>query len=1187
MLGVAQLLIVLDADAAPIPFLQIDGEHAASLPLAATQAALAEGTDPAHQQPRWLPTASPNGHAPAKAALPPGCSAYARLPLLLVDGTPFGYLAALDTRRTGWPSADRDVLLFAASLIGNIAASPAPARTDTSTAHQTRQLHALAATALALASASGLPAILAIITEQARLIIEAHLSETSLPVNARWTQAVSSVSLSERYAGWRTYAAASTGEGIYALVCQTNRPLRLTQAELVGHPAWRGFGAAAAQHPPLRGLLAVPLIGHDGDNLGVLQVSDKDAGEFTEEDETVLIQLAQLAVAALEQTHLQQLAQAELQERRRVEAELRESESGFRYLFHNSPQPMWVVDMETLAFLEVNAAALAQYGYTREEFLTLHVADIRPSEEVPRVLAAFSADPPGYTEGEVWCHRTRDGRLLDVAIYFHVITFAGRPAHLTAAIDVTRQRQAEARLREDAARLSALVATQQAVATAEPDVRQLMALVAEQTQALTGADGAAIEIVEGAELVQRTVTGTLLPFADRRLSLHNSLSGLCVRQRQPLRSDDITSDPRVHADAQFKGTIRSVILAPLHYDGQTFGILKAAARATHAFDDRTMATLQLLAGLAAAVLGRASAFAAKQALIAERTATLAALQESEERFRQLAEYIKAAFWIAEGTARHTLICYISPAYEEIWGRPCAELLANPGSFFASVHPDDRERLIQRSIDWSAGQQGSEFRIVRPDGVVRWIWGRGYPIPPTDGGVYRIAGLFEDITERKAAEAQLAHLAYHDPLTQLPNRLCFTERLTALLEQSAQRDDRPAVFFIDIDRFKVINDSLGHEIGDRLLVAVAERLRASLRAGELIARLGGDEFTILLEGRHSLEEVLGVARRIIAAVERPLLLAGREVVVTISLGIVFNPVASTPTEVMRDADVALYQAKARGRGCFALFDQEMNNRALSRLDLEADLRRALHERQFSLVYQPILALTSRRIVGVEALIRWHHPERGLIAPLDFIPIAEEIGLIVPIGRWVLAEACQQLSAWQRAYPATDLTLSINLSAREFAQPDTVETIAATLAANGLAPHHLQIEITESVLMEDAQATILTLEALNALNVRLAADDFGTGYSSLAYLKRFPLDVVKIDQLFIAGLEREGDDAAIVRAIITLAHALGLAVVAEGVEGEAQARLLIELGCEYGQGYHFARPLPPEALATLLATAHAVN
>jgi diguanylate cyclase (GGDEF)-like protein len=460
--------------------------------------------------------------------------------------------------------------------------------------------------------------------------------------------------------------------------------------------------------------------------------------------------------------------------------------------------------------------------------------------------------------------------------------------------------------------------------------------------------------------------------------------------------------------------------------------------------------------------------------------------------------------------------------------------------------------------------------------------RGFPVRRDDGTVYRIVGVFEDVTERKEAEIQLAHQAYYDPLTQLPNRHFFTERLAQALAGRDEQAGRIALFFLDLDRFKVINDSLGHELGDRLLTIVAERLRVAMRPGDLIARLGGDEFTILLEGLHSLEEALAVARRCIAMIQRPVLLAGREVVVTPSIGIVFNPGARTTTDLMRDADVALYQAKGQGRGRFVLFDQAMNARALARLDLEADLRRALHAGEFALVYQPILALPARRIVGVEALIRWHHPARGMISPLDFIPIAEEIGLIVPLGRWVLTEACRQLREWQRTNPAAaDLTLSVNLSAREFRQPDSVEVIAAILAESGLAPERLQLEITESVLMDDARATILALESLNALNVRLAIDDFGTGYSSLAYLKRFPLDTLKIDRLFIDKLDSDGEDAAIVRAIVTLAHTLGLTVVAEGIEREAQIPFLVALGCEEGQGYYFARPLPPAALDALLA------
>jgi PAS domain S-box-containing protein len=657
--------------------------------------------EPIPDQPCWLPEMSRNGHTALVArALPPGCSAYAQLPLLLPDGTPFGYLAAFDAARGAWSDDDRECLQVIAALICSLVAGG-----RAGTAHgargprQTQQLRALAATARAITAAPDLDAVLDIVTEHARLIIAAHMSTTSLTLNEQWSQAITSVSLSDLYAPWHSFAAQPTGHGIYSLVCETNRPLRLTQTELVAHPAWRGFGDAAGHHPPLRGLLAVPLIGREGNYLGVIQVSDKEAGEFTEDDEAILVQLAQLASGAIEQAHLYQLARQELRERRRVEAELREGEATFRHLFHHSPQPMWVVNTQTLAFLEVNDAALAQYGYSREEFMALRATDLRHPDEVPRLLAAFASDPPdGRAGGDIWRHRTRDGRLLDVVIYFHTITFAGQPARLTIAIDVTGQRQAEARLREDAARLAALVATQQAVATADPDVPSLMALIAEQTQLLTGADGAAVELVEGKFLARHAASGMLRDHPGIRFALRSSLSGLCVRLGEVLRSDDTIADPRVDQDAVGLTNAHAIIVAPLQYDGQTFGTLKAVARTPGAFGERDVSTLQLLAGLAAAVLGRAAAFVARQSLSDERSEALDALQESEERFRQLAEHINSAFWIADGDGPQATLRYISPAFAQIWGRSAAELLERPQLFFETIHPDDLAFLSEQGVN---------------------------------------------------------------------------------------------------------------------------------------------------------------------------------------------------------------------------------------------------------------------------------------------------------------------------------------------------------------------------------------------------------------------------------------------------------------------------------------------------------
>ncbi len=433
--------------------------------------------------------------------------------------------------------------------------------------------------------------------------------------------------------------------------------------------------------------------------------------------------------------------------------------------------------------------------------------------------------------------------------------------------------------------------------------------------------------------------------------------------------------------------------------------------------------------------------------------------------------------------------------------------------------------------------------------------------------------FIDITERKNTEHRLAHQAFHDPLTDLPNRALFMDRAGRATARARRHQEAVAVLFLDLDRFKVVNDSLGHEAGDQLLLAVADRLRACLRPEDTAARLGGDEFVVLIEDITDVNDASRVAERIAEALRAPFYVAEHEVYTSASIGIaVSTTTGDRPDDLLRDADAAMYRAKHRGGSHYQVFDKRMNQRALEHLELETDLRRAIERDEFLLVYQPIVGLATRQAVGVEALLRWRHPQRGHVSPGEFITLAEETGLILPIGEWALRQACRQARLWQLQFPnASTPSISVNLSARQFQQPNLVQTVAEVLEETGLSPHCLVLEITESVIMEDAESTNVTLRQLKNLGVQLAVDDFGTGYSSLSYLKRFPVNFLKIDRSFISGLGSDAEDSAIVRAIVTLAKTLGMAVTAEGVETEGQMYLLQELECDRAQGYCFSRPL----------------
>jgi diguanylate cyclase (GGDEF)-like protein len=446
----------------------------------------------------------------------------------------------------------------------------------------------------------------------------------------------------------------------------------------------------------------------------------------------------------------------------------------------------------------------------------------------------------------------------------------------------------------------------------------------------------------------------------------------------------------------------------------------------------------------------------------------------------------------------------------------------------------------------------------------------------------VANIVGSAVSRIRNEEELNHQALHDPLTGLPNRVLLVDRLALGLARLHRRPGTLAVLFVDVDQFKVINDSLGHDQGDRLLILMAERLRSAVRPGDTVARFGGDEFVVLCEDLAGQNEAIAIGERIREQAATPLLLDGRDYFVTVSTGIALTDSPDMPAaDLLRDADSAMYQAKQTGRARSAVFAQSMRTRAVRRLDTELALRQAIAEGQLRVHYQPIVNLTTGRIDGVEALVRWEHPTNGMIMPDEFIPIAEETGLIVPLGEWVLGQSCRQTQAWRTEHPQLSrLGVSVNLSGRQIAQSDLITVVANVLSDTGLPPDRLVLEITESVLMADAEAAITVLRGLKSLGVRLSVDDFGTGYSSLSYLKKFPVDILKIDRSFIDGLGVEDDDSAIVQATINLAHSLGLTTVAEGTETPAQVRALTDLGCDKAQGYLFSRPLPALALLETL-------
>jgi diguanylate cyclase (GGDEF)-like protein len=446
----------------------------------------------------------------------------------------------------------------------------------------------------------------------------------------------------------------------------------------------------------------------------------------------------------------------------------------------------------------------------------------------------------------------------------------------------------------------------------------------------------------------------------------------------------------------------------------------------------------------------------------------------------------------------------------------------------------------------------------------------------------IANVLAEAITRQSAENRVRHQALHDPLTGLPNRSLLLDRLNHWAARAERDRSTAAVLFVDLDNFKVINDALGHDQGDRLLRSVAERLQRVLRPSDTIARVGGDEFVVFCEDIESEHEALAMVERLVRALDDPFDLGGQTQHATASVGIALGDCETEPEVLIRNADAAMYRAKERGRARYELFDDEMRQRSVSWLETESELRRALDRGELRNMYQPIVSPTNGEIVGFEALVRWHHPDRGIVSPADFIPVAEQSGLIVPLGQEVLEQACAEAVRWNAGREGrAPLTVAVNFSPRQLSHPRAVEAVVETLERTGLAPSLLNVEITESALVDDAAATLGTLNRFKELGIGLALDDFGTGYSSLTYVRRFPIDTLKIDRSFVDGIVGSNEDEAIVTAVLEMGRALGVHVVAEGVETEQQAARLRALGCALAQGYLFSRPVPPESVAGLLA------
>jgi diguanylate cyclase (GGDEF)-like protein/PAS domain S-box-containing protein len=826
-------------------------------------------------------------------------------------------------------------------------------------------------------------------------------------------------------------------------------------------------------------------------------------------------------------TALVYLIGKDVHESRQATARLGDAEARFRGAFENSAIGMTITGLDA-RFVRVNEAFASIVGRTVEELHGACVRDVSHPDEwdADRALVgALIANPGGIVEREKRYVRP-DGTEVLARLSVSAVAGPDGTAHYLIAqmVDVTRQRAAERALAESEQRFRTL-------AVASP-----------------------------AGIFSLDVNGRILYANDR------------LREIFAMDADDVDARRWLErVDGDSRAPLLQVAETLAAGGGRVALDIELAPEAGARWVRIHVATVE--EGRHGRFVGTVDDVSAEVAARNEM-----ALREAE--YRVLAEHS------GDCLSRHDLdgrYLYCSPSSEGMLGYRPEDLVGRTAAEIGLVHPDDAGpvRVVKESI--VDGQQATAtraWRALRPDGTARWVETALRAVPDAHGNPYQVVAVTRDISARKDAENRLAHQALHDSLTGLPNRALFRDRLEHALARAERHPGGVAVLFVDLDRFKLINDSFGHAAGDRLLCDVAARLRRTLRPADTIARFGGDELTVLCEDLDGQAGARTIAQRIADLFEDPFAVEDGEAFLQASIGIALAGNGATPEDLIRDADAAMYRAKDRGRARVEVFDEAMRRDARERVATESALRRAIERDELCIHVQPVVGIGGGRIMAFEALVRWQHPERGLVPPGGFIPLAEETGLIVPIGNWVLREVCRTLRRWEDELGVDDVPCSVNLSVRHLQQPDLVATVRAALAEHGLAPERLVLEITESAVMENGSGTVETLAALKAMGVRLALDDFGTGYSSLAHLHRFPLDILKIDRSFTAALGADGQGASIAGAIVSLAQALDLVTVAEGIEDAAQQRRLEDLGCTHGQGFLFSRPMPPAAFDDVL-------
>jgi diguanylate cyclase (GGDEF)-like protein/PAS domain S-box-containing protein len=763
---------------------------------------------------------------------------------------------------------------------------------------------------------------------------------------------------------------------------------------------------------------------------------------------------------------------------------------------------------------------------------------------------------------------------------------------ISRALAETRLRQEKAeltaQLKEQISWLTVLLRVGQSVtSTLEPD--EVLRRIVEAGVHLTHAEEGFLALLDegSGQLYLRAVKNLDQEKINTlRLPVTDTLLGSVLRSRRPVRLSQAATEPSLKVSTGF--LVFSILHVPILSKGKSLGVLSVDNRhSKRSFTEMDESMLFSLANYAAAAIENAGLYQQAQQEIAERSRVETALRESEARYALAVQGANDGIW--DWDLKRNKI-YFSPRWKSMLGFGEDEIGDSPAEWFDRVHPEDIERTrldITNHVKGLTSHLENEHRMLHKDGSYRWVLSRGLVVRNGEGNVSRMAGSQADITDRKMAEQRLLHDAFHDTLTDLPNRALFMDRLMYAVERAKRREDYQfAVLYLDLDRFKDVNDSLGHMIGDKLLIATGRMLEASLRPTDTVARLGGDEFVIMLEDINDVGDATRVAERVLRRLGQPFRLNDHMTSVTASIGIVLSVTGYQRAEdVLRDADIAMYRAKALGKARYEIFDPAMRDRIMERLTLETQLRQALELQELRVFYQPIVSLETGEMSGVEALVRWQHPERDLLSPIDFIPLAEETGLIIPLDRWVMAEACRQLTEWDILTPLDPLlSVSVNISSKQLAEPDLVQVVEDILNGTGLDPHRLKLEITESAIIENHERTADIFQELHALGIQIQIDDFGIGYSSLSYLPRFHLDGLKIAQTFVSMMEKDNNLLKIIQSIVMLTHGLGMGVIAEGVETEEQLMSLRALGCEFGQGYLVSRPVSSQAMGAIIEGIH---